>query len=285
MRRIAGGVAGWLAAVAPLLGVNIAGYANIIDSDTAVIAGASALLGGILLGGLIAGLIAGRPAASGDTSRASGAMGALPAGILAGLLYAVSLVSVVFVATQTDAAPAVVVEHPLRITGAIICLGAILVGISLLAGTLAGRRSGQAESARQAAPRYPVQASRQPMARQPAPMQPRYEDHASQPAQAARNADSYTGNEGYEGYRESSGRHDYQGYPNSREQRDRGGHGQGYGYNGSSGSDRRSGQGDWQPAPQRGVTPSHSRPRHPSDPSQGDYGRYSRQDDGRREGW
>ena len=60
MRWIAGGIAGWLAAVLPLLGVNIAGYANVFDTETAVVAGASALIGGILLGGLVTGLIAGR---------------------------------------------------------------------------------------------------------------------------------------------------------------------------------------------------------------------------------
>lgn len=283
MRRIAGGIAGWLAAVAPLLGVNIAGYANILDSDTAVIAGASALFGGILLGGVISGLIAGRPNTTADAPRVGGAMVALPAGILAGLLYVASLVVVVFVATRTDAAPAVVVEHPLRITGAIICLGAMLVGISLLAGTLMGRRSGQSETVSQRAPHYSAQASRQPMARQPAPTQPRYTDHADQQARGAINASSNNSYNGYEGYREPASRHSYQG--DHQDQRDHGNGGRGDGSSGSSGSDRRSGQGDWQPTPQRGGAPSPSRPRYPSDPLRRDDGRYSSRGDGRREDW
>src|SRR6185312_15455559 len=136
MRWIAGGIAGWLAAVLPLLGVNIAGYANVFDTETAVVAGASALIGGILLGGIVTGLIAGRSSAA----RAGGATMVLPAGSMAGALYAISLVAVVMVAIRTNAAPAVVAEHPIRITVAILCLGAILLGISLAVGMVAGRR-------------------------------------------------------------------------------------------------------------------------------------------------
>src|SRR5690349_15870086 len=142
MRWIVGGIAGWLAAMAPLLGVNIAGYANVFDSNTAVIAGGAALLGSILLGGLVTGLIAGRP----SSARAGGALATLPAGILAAFLYVISLITVVMVAIRVGAAPTVVAEHPLRISGAVICLGAILLGMSLLVGVLTGKRTGQGVS-------------------------------------------------------------------------------------------------------------------------------------------
>jgi len=177
MRWIAGGIAGWLAAVLPLLGVNIAGYANVFDTETAVVAGASALIGGILLGGIVTGLIAGRSSAA----RAGGATMVLPAGSMAGALYAISLVAVVMVAIRTNAAPAVVAEHPIRITVAILCLGAILLGISLVVGMVAGRR-GSAPEPRpqtQAATRYQAQ---QGVAHPQAPVQPRYGQNPSQPA-------------------------------------------------------------------------------------------------------
>jgi hypothetical protein len=161
MRWIAGGIAGWLAAVLPLIGVNIAGYNNMVYGDAAVVAGAVALFGGILLGGVVAGWMAGRP----TSERAGGAAAALPAGLVAGILFIISLIAVIIIAIRLDAAPALVADHYLRITVAIICLGAILMGIALLVGMLVGRTS--------AAPRTQPQASRpEPMSRQP--MQPRY---------------------------------------------------------------------------------------------------------------
>lgn len=140
MRRIAGGIAGWLAAIVPLLGVNLAGYAGAIDSGTAVIAGAAALFGGILLGGLVTGVLGGRRTAT----HAGGATSALITSAVAAALYVISLVSVVVVASRFGAAPEVVATHPLRITGAIVFLGAILLGLSLLVAMLAGRSGGAA---------------------------------------------------------------------------------------------------------------------------------------------
>lgn len=140
MRRIAGGIAGWLAAIVPLFGVNLAGYAGAIDSGTAVIAGAAALFGGILLGGLVTGVLGGRRTAM----AAGGATSALIASAVAAALYVVSLVGVVVVASRFGAAPEVVATHPLRISGAIVFLGAILLGLSLLVAMLAGRSGGAA---------------------------------------------------------------------------------------------------------------------------------------------
>lgn len=152
MRRVAGGIAGWLAAVLPLLGVNLAGIADVFDTETAVIAGAAALVGGIVLGAIVTGLLAGRP----TPTRAGGASAMLPAGIIAAALYIASLIAVVVVATRTDAAPEVMAAHPLRITGAIVCLGALLLGASLLVGMLAGRQA--APTASQTLPFNPARA-------------------------------------------------------------------------------------------------------------------------------
>jgi hypothetical protein len=244
MRRIAGGVAGWLAAVLPLLGVNIAGYADVFDTSTAVIAGAAALLGGILLGAVVTGLLAGRPSAK----RAGGAAAALPAGIIAAALYVVSLIAVVEVAIQIQAAPAIVAAHPIRIAGAIICLGAILLGLALLVGTLTGR--------------LPAKQNAQPAPRQSAPApqhlrpQARYAPSASQPRR----------NDGYPdrgAYRDARGPHDHGEYGGYRSGQGRDGNG----YNDTGYNDDRGGYDQRQPAPQRGGAPSRPQMRPPSGPT------------------
>jgi hypothetical protein len=199
MRWIVGGIAGWLAAMAPLLGVNIAGYANVFDSNTAVIAGAAALLGSILLGGLVTGLIAGRS----SSARAGGALATLPAGILAAFLYSISLITVVMVAIRVGAAPTVVAEHPLRISGAVVCLGAILLGMSLLVGVLAGKRSGQKTS--QAQGRSTV---RHEMARPGQPGHGGQPSKPSRPAYPGANASYLSEREDYESQRRGYGGYD-----------------------------------------------------------------------------
>ncbi len=204
MRWIVGGIAGWLAAMAPLLGVNIAGYANVFDSNTAVIAGAAALLGSILLGGLVTGLIAGRS----SPARTGGALATLPAGILAAFLYIISLITVVMVAIRVGAAPTVVAEHPLRISGAVVCLGAILLGMSLLIGVITGKRMGQGASQAQAQTQIQRRSTvQQGMAR---PSQPDYGGQPSQPSRGAypgASASYASGREDYE-----SQRRGYDGY-------------------------------------------------------------------------
>lgn len=252
MRRIAGGIAGWLVAVLPLLGVNIAGYANILDTQTAALAGAAALIGGILLGSLITGLIAGRSSAT----RAGGAIATLPAGLLAALLYVVSLIAVVGVAIRIEAAPAVVMEHPIRITGAIIFLGAMLLGIALLAGMLAGKRASQPAPEAHVSPRRPNASAPQTAARPPSAPQPRYEVDSGQVARSA--------------YADEFNRDQRNAGTWNREQ-GQGSHG-GYGRSGSS-------YDEWQPAPQRSGAPSRPPTRHPSGPSGGRSGRTGGRDD------
>lgn len=269
MRRIVWGVVGWLAAVLPLLGVNIAGYASILDTGTAVIAGAIALLGGILLGGVVTGLLAGRPSAE----RAGGATAALPTGGIAAALYVISLIAVVEVAIHTQAAPAIVAEHPIRIAGAIICLGAILLSVSLVVGMLAGRLSPPASA-------QPAQRSAAPVARQAQP-QPRYGPNSGAAARG------YPQRGDYHGQYEQGDRRSY------GDTRDNVGQGRSHSdynndYSGYRGYDQR------QSAPQRSGTPSRPQTRAPSGPSgpsgpassSGSSARYGgRQGSGRDEDW
>ena len=266
MRRIVWGVVGWLAAVLPLLGVNIAGYASILDTGTAVIAGAIALLGGILLGGVVTGLLAGRPSAE----RAGGATAALPTGGIAAALYVISLIAVVEVAIHTQAAPAIVAEHPIRIAGAIICLGAILLSVSLVVGMLAGRLSPPSNA-------QPTQHNAAPAARQ-TQAQPRYGPNSGAAARGYPQRGDY--HDQYEqGDRRSYG-----------DARDNAGQGRGYnGYNNDYSGNR--GYEQRQSAPQRSGTPSRPQTRAPSGPSgpassSGSSARYGgRQGSGRDEDW
>ena len=249
MRRIAGGVVGWLAAVLPLLGVNIAGYASVLDTETAVIAGAAALLGGILLGAVVKGLLAGRPSAE----RAGGAAATLPAGGVGAALYAVSLIVVVEVAIRIQAAPAIVAAHPIRIAVAIIFLGAILLGLALLVGALAARLPVKQNV--RPAPRYPASAAQQSRA------QPRYAPPPSQPRR----------NDGY------PDRSDYRDPRDPRDYGGQGGYRSGQGRDGDGYHDYRGGYDQRQPAPQHSGAPSHPRTRPPSGPAS----RYGRDDDWR----
>lgn len=226
MKRIAGGVAGWVAALLPLLGVNIAGYANVLDTQTAVIAGAAALAGGIILGGLVSGLVAGRP----TPTRSGGMSGALPAGLVAAGLYAASLIVLVVVAIRMDVAPPVVAEHYFRITGAIIFLGALMLGVSLLMGMLAGRRAGQgalqAQSG-QSGQVPPRGSAPQAMGRPYVPSRPSYISHSSNPGQATRSANRVDERRDY-GYRDRD-RDEYAGHDRRSGPREASGQGRNYG--------------------------------------------------------
>ncbi len=136
MRWIAGGIVGWLAACCHC-------SASIsLDTQTSSIpnrcrCGRLRTHRGHFAGRVVTGLIAGRS----SVARAGGATTALLAGSTAGVLYAISLVAVVMVAIRTDAAPTVVVEHPVRITGAIILSRRHTPSAySLLVGMVMGRR-------------------------------------------------------------------------------------------------------------------------------------------------
>ena len=133
--RIVAGIVGWLLSILPLVVVNGLGYANLLDTQEAVLAGAAALLGGIALGGAAAGLLGGRQ----GRARPGGVGDATIAGLLAALLFAATLSGVVLTANALQISPAIVAEHPIRIGLVIVFLAALLLMSALASGVLARR--------------------------------------------------------------------------------------------------------------------------------------------------
>ena len=135
--RISGGFVGWIAGVLPLAIVNVFEYFGIYYFDQPALAGAAALVGGIVLGGIVAGIIGGRA----RRNDPGGTVGALLSGGVAAFLYAVSLIAVLYIARSFDAPPPIIARHPVRISVAIIFFAVLLLGISVLTGALTGRRN------------------------------------------------------------------------------------------------------------------------------------------------
>lgn len=133
MARVAGGIAGWLIGLLPLLAVNVAAYLGTFSTDDAIFAGELTLVGGLLLGGIIAGVIGARP----TRTQPGGVTGAFVSGGIAALLYAVTLVSLVIGASLLGVAPGVVGEHPIRVSAAVVFLAALLAAIAVAAGMIA----------------------------------------------------------------------------------------------------------------------------------------------------
>jgi hypothetical protein len=123
--------------VLPLLVVNVLGYAGLLDSRVALLAGALALFGGPLLGGVVAGFFAGR---------ALHALIPLVTGMLAGGVYLVVLLALVVVALQTGTEPLILAEHPLRVGGAMVSLATLLAMVTLGIGWLARRSARSIQS-------------------------------------------------------------------------------------------------------------------------------------------
>ncbi|HEV2457369.1 MAG TPA: hypothetical protein VGS80_03320 [Ktedonobacterales bacterium] len=137
--RIVGGVAGWAAAVTPLIAVNVASLAGLFDFATMAVAGALALLGGILLGGAIAGGIAGRPRGA----YAGGALAGAQAGGIVALLYGATALALVLVTSVADTAPPLLVDNLagiVRMMVAVVFVAALVVAIAFAAGWLSGQR-------------------------------------------------------------------------------------------------------------------------------------------------
>jgi hypothetical protein len=137
--RIVGGVAGWAAAVTPLIAVNVASFAGLFDFASMAVAGAAALLGGILLGGAIAGGIAGRPRGG----YAGGALAGAQAGGIVALLYGATALALVLVTSVADSAPPLLVDSLagiVRMVVAVAFVAALVVATAFAAGLLSGRR-------------------------------------------------------------------------------------------------------------------------------------------------
>ena len=185
--RIFGGIAGWLLGVVPLVAVNAVDYFGIYYFPDPFLAGAIALVAGLLVGGVTAGVIGGRTH--------GGAGGAGMTGMIAAVLYAVSVIALMEAARAFDALPFAVTEHPLRVSLGILFLAALLLLVALVTGVFVGRSAelpatptnnaaGRSQAARRASAPSAV---RQPgAARYGAPpyAQPRYGD-AAPPSRAA----------------------------------------------------------------------------------------------------
>lgn len=131
--RIWGGVVGWLLGIAPLLAVNAIDYFGIYYFPDPFLAGAIALLAGLLLGGIVAGLVGGRSRQTGG-----GAAGAATTGLIAAVLYAVSVIGLMEAARIFDAPLFAVTDHPLRVSAGVLFIAALLLLVALVTGALAG---------------------------------------------------------------------------------------------------------------------------------------------------
>ena len=162
MARVAGGIAGWLIGLLPLIAVNVAAYLGTFSAYDAAFAGELTLVGGLLLGGVIAGVIGARP----TRTQPGGVIGAFVSGGVAAGLYAVTLVGLVIGASLLGVAPGVVGEHPIRVSAAVLFLAALLAAIAVIAGMIASRFGSAPRPQRSSAPaRQPKPASR-PQAQQ-----------------------------------------------------------------------------------------------------------------------
>jgi hypothetical protein len=146
-RRVIAGILGCAAGVLPLVLVNVLvngagifGDLETMAAQNAVLLGAAALLGGILLGGTLAGWIAGRR---------GGAVAGGVAGIIAGVLYAITVILLVVGGARQGWGPPIAALHPIRTSAAIILVAGLLTAVALGVGALAGR--GQAPSGPQRA--------------------------------------------------------------------------------------------------------------------------------------
>ncbi|HLJ81462.1 MAG TPA: hypothetical protein VKT52_08255, partial [Ktedonobacterales bacterium] len=113
---------------------NAVDYFGIYYFPDPFVAGAIALVAGLLLGGIAAGLIGGRSREAGG-----GAWGAGTTGIVAAALYAVSVIALMEAARAFDALPFAVTEHPIRVSLGILFLATLLLLVALVTGIFAGR--------------------------------------------------------------------------------------------------------------------------------------------------
>jgi hypothetical protein len=149
--RILGGLVSWLVAVLPLVAVNLAGLAAIFDFGETVLAGAVALVGGLLVGGALAGYLGGRP----RPGNPGGAAGGAATGAIAALIYLPTVLALVLAASAADSASLLVQQTDAQGTGvptidvqgtigmlmALLFVAVLLVGLAALAGAVAGRRA------------------------------------------------------------------------------------------------------------------------------------------------
>lgn len=128
--RVWGGVAGWIAGLLPLVAANIADQYIEFDSHELLLLGAGVLVGGILLGGVTAATIGGRA----RRGSSGGAAAAGVAGGVAAALYAATIIAIVLSGRLVSSEPTLIAEHPIRASGVVVFLGALMVAVALIVG-------------------------------------------------------------------------------------------------------------------------------------------------------
>lgn len=145
--RLVGGLLGWLAAIVPLVAVNIANIVGIFDFGEMITWGAVALICGLLLGGILAGIFGGRSHAGAS----GGAIGGAGAGGVAALLFVVTVIVLVIGTSVMDSAPLLLQDQAVGVIGmlmGLVFIGVLLVAIAAVTGAVAGRGHEATETAR-----------------------------------------------------------------------------------------------------------------------------------------
>jgi hypothetical protein len=155
--RYSGGIAGWIAGALPLVAVNIADYLGVFAFQDAMLAGAVALVGGALICGVVAGSLAGRA----RPGRLGGAASAAPSGILAALLYVITVAVLVVGTGVRDAAFTFDLRQWLGLGAGLLFFAALPLGVALATGGIVGRQTRQ----RSALPSMPTRQGPMPAPR------------------------------------------------------------------------------------------------------------------------
>jgi hypothetical protein len=188
--RVWGGVAGWIAALLPLVAANVADQYIAFDSHETLLLGAGVLVGGVLLGGSVAATVGGR-SRRGNPGGASAS--AVAGGVAAGL-YAATIIAIILSGRLVSSEPTLIAEHPIRASGMVVFVGALMMMVALGIGALRGGRAAPAAPAT-----HPGGASR-PAARSSSPQ------NAASPRPASRPRPAWDDDDRYGGYNQRNGR-------------------------------------------------------------------------------
>lgn len=156
--RLVGGLLGWLAAIVPLVAVNIANIVGIFDFGEMMTWGAVALIFGLLVGGILAGIFGGRARAGAS----GGAIGGAGAGGVAALLFVVTIIVLLIGASVMDSAPLLLQDQALGVIGmlmGLVFIGALLMTIAAVTGAVTGRGEEETEQGQTQQPSFRPTAS------------------------------------------------------------------------------------------------------------------------------
>lgn len=211
--RVWGGVAGWIAALLPLVAANVADQYIAFDSHETLLLGAGVLVGGVLLGGGVAATVGGRS----RRSNPGGASASAVAGGVAAGLYAATMIAIILSGRLVSSEPTLIAEHPIRASGMVVFVGALMMMVALGIGALRGSRSTLAagpatrpSASRPATRAYPPTAA-------PSPPRP-----ASRPRPTWDDDDRYGGYNQRDGRPRPSGPREYSDLDPQRDRRDSG---------------------------------------------------------------